>query len=391
MYAVLSQRLPLDINSTTYIPLPPGQVEKEQEQISNHICVCMSIGDGIETIRGIAASEPILSEAASLIMSDCKSFHLADVLAEVLSGFGINPGDRAELLVSAFFTWARDKTVSARHDPQCPGQLSRYFSVTDLFSSLFSESTYASMSRAIPSLCPPNSKFKRQTFEKTFSNALMHYNHFIKAHEQKVLKRPHLLAFMARGAAAFGANCQPGFDILYPFLFGGDTVLSVKKLGLAISQIKKNDLKSRKARARVFKKMDPYACGLLDLDHIDEDDLFPILIIRIVFALCSDEPGVTIQAYSSPLEGASYLDCNGHPRFISYDFWCLGVNPDILQPVKEAPDRWTALANKADSWKDFYNTPLDPGLLRSLNPGAAHDHHHFDSWSAPIPGFEDIF
>ncbi len=70
-------------------------MEKEQEQISNHMRVCMSIGDGIETIRGIAASEPILAEAVSLIMNDNSRFNLADALTEVLGGFGIN---RVELL-----------------------------------------------------------------------------------------------------------------------------------------------------------------------------------------------------------------------------------------------------------------------------------------------------
>ncbi|KAH9168603.1 hypothetical protein EDB89DRAFT_1909184 [Lactarius sanguifluus] len=68
--AVLSQRLPLDINGMIYAPLPSNQVEKEQEQISNHMHVCMSIGDGINTICGIAASEPILVEVASIVMSD---------------------------------------------------------------------------------------------------------------------------------------------------------------------------------------------------------------------------------------------------------------------------------------------------------------------------------
>ena len=107
-YAILLQRLPLDINSTIYVPLPRSQVEKEQEQISNHMHICMSIGDGIETIHGIATSEPILSEVASLVMSDRNSFNLANTLTDILGGFGINSGDRAELLVSAFFTWARD-------------------------------------------------------------------------------------------------------------------------------------------------------------------------------------------------------------------------------------------------------------------------------------------
>ncbi|KAH9174011.1 hypothetical protein EDB89DRAFT_2068265 [Lactarius sanguifluus] len=215
--AVLSQRLPLDINSTIYAPLPSDQVEKEQEQISNHMRVCMSIGDGIDTIRGIAASEPILAEAASIIMSDRRGFSLVDALSEVLTRFSINTGDRAELLVAAFFTWARD-TAAAGLDTKFPGQLSRYFSVAELFSSLFSKATYKSMSEAMPSLSHAT---PAQMFGQVFGHAWMHFNHFIKPHQRKVLTRPYLLTFIARGAAAFGATGQLGFDAVYPFLYGG--------------------------------------------------------------------------------------------------------------------------------------------------------------------------
>ena len=346
----------------------------------------MSIGDGIETICGIAASEPILSEAASLVMSDRDSFNLADTLIDVLGGFGINSGDRAELLVSAFFTWARDQTVSAMPVPQFSGQLSRYFSVTALFQSLFSASAFASMSSNEPSLCP--TKAIPKTFEQEFSNAWMHFSHFVKPHSHRVLSRPYLLAFMAHGTAAFGANCQPGFDAIYPFLFGGGTDLKVEKLGFVIVQVKKNDV-SRESRAAIFKKMDPFACGLLEHDPHYEN--FPIPIIRIVFALCSNESEFTLKTYSSPLEGASYLDDDGQPRFTSYDYWCSGIDPRVLQPVEEAPDRWAALADKADSWKLFYSQALDPEVLRSQNPGAGQDASHFHSWSAPIPGFENLF
>ncbi|KAI9436768.1 hypothetical protein BJY52DRAFT_1097803, partial [Lactarius psammicola] len=359
--AVLSQRLPLDVNSKAYVPLPRDQMEKEQEQISNHMRVCLSITDGIEAIRGIAASEPILAEAAVLLMTD-RSFNLADALAEVLTGFGINAGDRAELLVSAFFIWARDKTVSAKQ-PQFTGQLSRYFSVTELFSMLFSKSTFTSISTP-------------QTFGQVFSDAWMHFNHFIKPHEWKVLARPYLLAFMARGAAALGANGQPGFDAVYPFLYGG-LDLDVNKVGFIIVQVKKNDV-SEAAQDQIFKKMDPFACGLLSL----EDRTYPIPIIRIVFALCTNKlPGVAHKAYTSPLEGASYLDADGQPCFTTYDFWCSGISGDVLQPVKEAPQRWAALVDKADSWRTFYNSSLDPSVLRSQTPGSGVDPSHFDSWS----------
>ncbi|KAH9030051.1 hypothetical protein EDB85DRAFT_1891783 [Lactarius pseudohatsudake] len=382
--AVLSQRLPLDINSTIYVPLPSDQVEKEQEQISNHMRVCMSIEDGIDTIRGIAASEPILAEAASVVMSDSRVFNLVDALSEVLTGFGINTGDRAELLVAAFFTWARDITA-AKLNSKFSGQLSRYFSVADLFSSLFSEATYTSMSGGMPSLCHAR---PAQMFGQVFGNAWMHFNHFIKPHQRKVLTRPYLLAFMARGAAAFGATGQRGFDAVYPFLYGG-TDLDVDKVGFIIVQVKKNDT-SEVAQAQIFKKMDPFACGLLSLDKLERR--FPIPIIRIVFALCSSKAsGVTHKTYSSPAMGASYVDENGQPYFTTYDFWCSGIHKDFLNPVKDFPDKWIAMANKADSWRSFYNNSLDPSVLRSQTPGSGLDPSHFDSWSTLISGSEDLF
>src|SRR6266702_3699956 len=112
--AVLSQRLALDINRTLYITTPPNseEAEKLHNQISNHMRVCQAIGEGIETIRGVAASEPLLSEAASCIMRGGYGFSLPDALIEVLSGFRINPGDRAELLVTALFPQEESPSLS---------------------------------------------------------------------------------------------------------------------------------------------------------------------------------------------------------------------------------------------------------------------------------------
>lgn len=317
----------------------------------------MSIGDGIETIRGIAASEPMLAEAAALVMIDSSGFNLADALTEVLRGFRINPGDRAELLVYASFIWARDRAVSAKPGPQFPGQLSRYFTVTELFSSLFSEPTFALMSSKMPSLCYTTAT--QETFEQAFGSSRMHFNHFTKPHEHRVLARPYLLAFMARGAA-LGAHGQPGFDAVFPFLNGG-TDLAVGSVGFIIVQVKKNDISRGPRRDDIFKKMDPFTCGLLGLDNLSGP--FPIPIIRIVFALCSKESVVTHQTYSSPSEGASRVNADGRPCFTSYDFWCSGIRPEVLQPVTEAPERWKALLDETDSWGTFYEGSLNPNVL----------------------------
>jgi hypothetical protein len=72
-YTALSQCLALDINMLKYLFLPnpastKAMMELVYDQIANHIRVCMAIKDDIESLRGIAPSEPILLEAASRIM-----------------------------------------------------------------------------------------------------------------------------------------------------------------------------------------------------------------------------------------------------------------------------------------------------------------------------------
>ena len=83
IYAILSQRLPLDVSSTVDTPLPPSQV-KQEEQIVNHLRIVVSTGVGSENIRGIAASEPILSEAAYVVMKDPICFNLPKALSRIL-------------------------------------------------------------------------------------------------------------------------------------------------------------------------------------------------------------------------------------------------------------------------------------------------------------------
>ncbi len=379
-YAVLSHRLVLDSTRTCHI-LSPGnpfaEMEKEQEQISSHMHVCVSIGAGMETIRGITPSEPILSEAASLVMRDVSfEFNLADALVNVLKNNN-NTGDRAELLVSAFFTWARDRAVSVKPHYAFHGQLSWYFTVLELFDSLFSEAVFTSMSASTPSISPPNAP--RHTFAYVFRDAFIHFTHHIRPQEQKLLAKQYLPYFMARGVAVLGANCQPGIDAVYPYLYQS-TELDSKNVGFILVQVKTNHVSPRYQDA-IFKKMDPFMCDLLqDSDCVDSH--FPIPIIRIAFALCcksSTQFGVTHKTYTSPSQGS----LGNVPNFTSYDFWCSGVDPDIIKPVKEAPNRWKGLVNRAEPWEVFYNdTPNGSSdMLRSHFPVCGSNNAHFSAWA----------
>jgi hypothetical protein len=88
----------------------------------------------------------------------------------------------------------------------------------------------------------------------------MHFGHLVKPQDRKNLARPHLLRCMARGAAALGTCCRPGFSAVYPYLYGG-TGLNIHKLGFIIVQVKNylNIHGHKPSREDVFLEV-PAAC-----------------------------------------------------------------------------------------------------------------------------------
>ena len=377
VYTVLSQCLALDIDTPQYLlnsASPFALMETMHDQIANHMRVCVAVGSGIESLRGVASSEPILSEAACRIMNNpALDFSLPIALSKVLSGFCINQGARGELLVAAFFTWARDNVVLTGPETSPPA-LCHHFTVCDLFKSLFDGPSLESILKSKPSLYPQNDT--PRTFEQVFANARMHFNHFIKPHEQRVISRQYLVRFLARGAAALGANCQPGFDAVYPFLYEA-LELDPEKLGFIIVQVKNDSNENRATGDDVFRKMDPFECGLLDKS---KKDTLTVPIIRIVFWLPGTKHSVTSQVYSSPSNGAAILDDCQQPLITSYDYVCSGVSPDVLRPVKQHPEMWTAMLNKRSDWLDFVDASEEKGILCSELPMGGSDDAHFSRW-----------
>lgn len=278
-YAVLLQRLALDINTPQYLFASTSPLEtmyKMHEQVANHMRVCVAVGDGVESLHTIASSEPILSEAASQIMRHVPTFTLPGALSTILSGFCINQGDSGELLVAAFFTWAHDQAVCKISDDN----LCHYFSVAYLLERLFSETTFNSMSAHMPLLC--HSKDAQQPFSEVLKKTNMHFNHFIKPQKRQLLARQYLTLYMARGAATLGTNCQPGFDAVYPYLY--DTIkFDPKKFCFITVQVKNDSNPSRSTADDIFSAMDPFTCSLLD-DSDLEDGIFPIPIIHSLMA-----------------------------------------------------------------------------------------------------------
>ena len=239
------------------------------KQVANHMHVCVVVESGIETLYAIASSKPILSEVASYLIQTMPLFSMAKARMHVLSGFCINQGDRGELLVAALFTCARDEVVQQKSF-HADDQICHSFSVVEFFKKLFTGSgstlTSAMWGNALPSLY--HSEHDQLPFREAFKTAYMHFNHFIKPQEQRVLNHRYLLLYLARSTAALGANCQPGFDAIYPFIYG-DTKLVCNQIGFIIVQVK-NDLNPHQPILDVFPGMDPFVCHLISDTDLED-------------------------------------------------------------------------------------------------------------------------
>jgi len=91
--ACLSQRFPIQFNSTTYI-----SHASEMKQVEEHLRVCLKVDATFESMETISPSEPLLSEAAYVVMAR-KSFRPLETFKSILEGFAIHQGDHGEFLV----------------------------------------------------------------------------------------------------------------------------------------------------------------------------------------------------------------------------------------------------------------------------------------------------
>ena len=376
VYAVLSHRLALDAHTPGYrieSTSPFTSVKIMHEQIAKHLRVVVAVDDRNKSLRAIAPSEPVLSEAASRIMLT-KNFSLPDALSRVLTRHCVNRGNRGELVVTSLFTWARDQVVKVKG--RSIGQLCPYFSVTELFQRLFTKQKYAFIQSTKPSfLYADNPK----SFGVAFENAMMHFNHLIKPQDQEVVARKYLPDFLARGAAALGVDRQSAFNAVYPYLYHGKD-LDVKQLGFIIIHVRNDPIaveRPEKDLDELFSNMDPFRCGLIN-DDDKEHGRFPIPIICIVFLLSANRSPTKDVWQHMPSRPITKKD---RPLFTSYDYVCRFMK-DALLPLEDSPQLWEMLVDNVSDWRSFYDRvgEVDERELRSGLPACAVDGRHHNLW-----------
>ncbi|KAM6499175.1 hypothetical protein JOM56_004683 [Amanita muscaria] len=345
--ACLAQRLPIEFHSVTY-----ASKLNELELVEGHMRILLRLDAGFESLTTVSASEPLLSEAAYLMMNSDTKCKAAEMLTSCLNGYSIHKGDRGELLVMLLFTLARDRAVGQPDEYGRPDSGQRWCSVPKFMNALFEFERH-----------PPGGA----SLEASFAKSKIFFNHWVKVHQYTVVDVQYLAQLMRRGAALLCATNQAGIDGIIPYLLTGYTIFP-KNVGVILWQ-SKNDAKfTDEPKHSLFKAMNPYKLGILN-----EEDNIPI--IRIVFALASKKPCLARVACEDGVN--------------SLDLWVAGISPTVFSPVgDDDASIWTALLQATYGWEDIYKKnpdgrtdPAEEGLRRSMNPGTAKDGSHWDNWA----------
>ena len=351
--ACLSQRLPIEFNSTTY-----ASQTAEMKQVEGHLRVCLKVDATFESMQTVSPSEPLLSEAAYVIMAR-ESFDPVRAFKSILEGFAVHKDDRGKFLVLLLLTMARDEAVGPPCHNGHPER--RFFKLASfVYGNLFNRSTASAFTMETAS--------SLKMLDEDFPDAMMHFNHVIKFHHFNSIYKTRLLLLMTRGAGGLCSDNQPAIDIVNVFLKSGTTI-GVDNIGLILCQIKNDSACSDKPQQRYFDSMDPYSLGILQESH-DK----PVPLIKIFFALAAKTASLHV----------SRRDPSPEYDAVVYEIWISGLSSDLLAPIKENQTNiWEGLLQASYGWKDIYKADTDVArdLRKSMNPGAADDDAHWSRWT----------
>jgi len=327
------------------------------KQVEGHLRVCLKADATFESMETVSPSEPLLSEAAYVIMAR-ESFDPVRAFKSVLEGFTVHKGDRGEFLVLLLLTMARDVAVGP---PRCNGHPERRFFklASFVYGNLFKPSTSALTKETASAL---------KMLDQDFPDATMHFNHFVKFHDYGSVNKMKLLLLMTRGAGGLCSDSHQAIDTVNIFLKSG-TRISIDNIGIILCQIKNNTVYSHNPQQNFFDSMDPYNPGILEKTR-DK----PVPLIKIIFALAAKTASLHV----------TRLDPSPEYDAVVYEIWISGLSSNFLAPIKDnQANIWEDLLQASYGWKDIYKTETDVAevLRKSANPGAADDDGHWSHWT----------
>jgi len=365
--ACVSVRIPLEFNPRTL-----RSQDLEKTLVEKHMRVCLSVDPGFETAVTIAPSEPLLAQASFLLMKS-PAFDLPRSLLSELEQSGLSKGDRGELIGMTLCLMGHDAAAKKLDSQVIP--------VCDFIRELLVPSAHVLHSKPVQAT---TSSQADKTFKDTFCKSNIFFSHFVKFRDHRVINRKYLWRLIARGAAGLCADYQYGLDIVIPFLYW-DHTLQQRNVSAFFIQCKNNATFLANPREYLFDMMNPYHIQFFDKDEID-----PVPVIRMVFALASPIADVVLlgrpERVQPPRDGAFKTKFQ-EDQYTAFDIWCAKASHETFLPIKD-DTVFTELLLRSSVFPNVYERKKSNGLqnaTRSMNPGTDVHPAHWrkDGGSAP--------
>ncbi|KAG6894259.1 hypothetical protein C0993_011954, partial [Termitomyces sp. T159_Od127] len=268
----------------------------EFEQVEYHMRFCLGIKNDNETAITIAPSEPILAEGAAFIVRKL-NIDQARLLENVLSGPSLDKGDRGEMVSLLLFILARDSIVKDGRNMKLTSFLSALLqsggpstTVNDDQEGRYTSAVHLSnVLEGRPMFLRDSDK--DVSLQDCFKHSEVHFNHFIRVEHASAMNRNTLYGLIARGAAILCRENQPGVDVVIPFVFDARKPVGPDNVSVILCQVRNAFHCTTKVVGYLFEpNMDPFRLGVFN----PPEKQAPIPFIRMVMALGSPDPGISI-------------------------------------------------------------------------------------------------
>ena len=295
-------------------------------QVKRHLRLCLAATPGFDHLLTVAGSEPFLAKAAAGLI--CQSWDTAvKLLATHPCLNSVDCGRRGELPASLLVMQARDTAPEDRE----------WIFVREFMEALLPRDKYETLISTLPACHLPDDR--KTSFEATFNDSKIWFNHIIKVQQGEMIHVRHLWKFVSRGAMII---CPPGYfgiDIVLPVCFKGNA-LTRENMTAILIQVKNDKRHRRDFSVDPFDLMEPFDAGLFS------DGDVPLPIIRMVFALGSDEPGVAFPAQEKSDPAGT---------FTSYDIWCEGMSSGTFACIGDDLSSYRTLLERSLQDSKFYD------------------------------------
>jgi hypothetical protein len=294
-------------------------------QVERHMRLCLAATTGFERLITIAGSEPLLAEAASQIMAGCL-VNPVRLLANHSDLNCVDRGGRGELVAELIVMQARDAALARNGNK-------RWMSVSDFIQALLPQPRYEVLQSSLPTFWH-QSEEKETSFTDMFKDYAMWFNHVIRVDDSKMINSKFLWMFITRGAMISCTHNQEGVDIILPVCRKDDN-LSPNNVTAILIQVKNAEKYKHEIVKTLFDGMDPLRLGLFG----NNSQRLPV--IRIVFALASETPGVVFRPRHTR-ESLRFDD-----DVTTFDIWCAGLSSSTFKNIGHDLDAYQFLLNRS--------------------------------------------